>query len=454
MESKQEQPPGDDTPVEIAEDTAHAPDASQEAPAPEPTAAIPSEDSAATAAEPSVNPFADVEDATEIPDKYLTIFVDETEDSLDELAEILESGDSVDLANLLALGHRIKGSAASIGLNRAARMTHVMEDLIQDLRDQQQQPTAEMREVFQFVVDCLRDYLQALRERSSADRLAEAYLKLQAIDEAFRANTASSESAEDENVSTEATEEAQTGELTLDDVLNEFAERVRPLINGEHRTIFGVLRFMPQLPLVGIKARLIMDRLADVGQIFETDPAEDTLEDAPGLDHLCFALITNENENAIHSRLLADGVLEVRLLAAELNGATADQPTGQHDSTASPTPTGAANGASADSKPNAPNGETMEKPTAKPAEAKEKKDRPIETIRVDIDRLDHLMNQAGQLVINKARFARLGEQFKSIEAHKQSSHTLQNASTLLDKIAADVESAEPGKNFGLVPEFD
>jgi two-component system chemotaxis sensor kinase CheA len=43
-------------------------------------------------------------------------------------------------------------------------------------------------------------------------------------------------------------------------------------------------------------------------------------------------------------------------------------------------------------------------PATEPAEAKSKV---IETVRVDIERLDHLMNLAGELVVNKARFVQL-----------------------------------------------
>src|SRR5262249_34878722 len=45
--------------------------------------------------------------------------------------------------------------------------------------------------------------------------------------------------------------------------------------------------------------------------------------------------------------------------------------------------------------------------TAEPAEAKAKL---AETVRVDIERLDNLMNLAGELVVNKARFVQIARQ--------------------------------------------
>jgi two-component system chemotaxis sensor kinase CheA len=44
---------------------------------------------------------------------------------------------------------------------------------------------------------------------------------------------------------------------------------------------------------------------------------------------------------------------------------------------------------------------------------------PTETLRVDIEQLDELMNLSGQLVINKARFAQFGAQLKTLRASKR-----------------------------------
>jgi len=84
-----------------------------------------------------VDYFADLSDETESPSKYLSVFIDETEISLDELTEALlaiEKGPSPEAIQTLQITfHRIKGSAASIGLRRPAKLAHLMEDLLQNL---------------------------------------------------------------------------------------------------------------------------------------------------------------------------------------------------------------------------------------------------------------------------------------------------------------------------------
>ena len=82
------------------------------------------------------DPFGGIKDDDEIPDKYLSMFVDEAEASLDALTSgllALEGGASGgDLKSLLGTAHKIKGSAASVGLNRAAKLAHLMEDLLEN----------------------------------------------------------------------------------------------------------------------------------------------------------------------------------------------------------------------------------------------------------------------------------------------------------------------------------
>ena len=83
------------------------------------------------------DPLEGIKDEDDIPDNYLSMFVDEAEASLDALTSgllALEGGGSGgDLKSLLGTAHKIKGSAASVGLNRAAKLAHLMEDLFENV---------------------------------------------------------------------------------------------------------------------------------------------------------------------------------------------------------------------------------------------------------------------------------------------------------------------------------
>ena len=92
------------------------------------------------------DPFAAIGDEQEISPKYLAIYIDEADLSLDELTETLlalEGGGSrAAVEKLLVTAHRIKGSSAALGLNRGAKLAHLMEDLLQELVELRRRPFA------------------------------------------------------------------------------------------------------------------------------------------------------------------------------------------------------------------------------------------------------------------------------------------------------------------------
>ena len=79
--------------------------------------------------------------------------------------------------------------------------------------------------------------------------------------------------------------------------------------------------------------------------------------------------------------------------------------------------------------------------------------RPTETLRVDIDRLDQLMNLAGQLVISKARFSQIGDSLKACVGGKQSLQTMNSVFSSLNRIASATVDAS-GEKSQLLAEFD
>ena len=86
-----------------------------------------------------VDLIAPIQDDAEIPEKYLSIFIDEADSTIDEIADTLlthddESDNSIN-NHLLICAHRIKGSAAAVGFHRPAKLAHFMEDILQELND-------------------------------------------------------------------------------------------------------------------------------------------------------------------------------------------------------------------------------------------------------------------------------------------------------------------------------
>ena len=109
-----------------------------------------------------------IEDEVGVADKYIPIFIDEAGLSLDRLAETLlaieHGGNQESLKTLLHVAHQVKGSAATVGLNRPAKLAHLMEDLLQNLVNSAGVLSAEATDALLKCTDKLRQYLDNLKK--------------------------------------------------------------------------------------------------------------------------------------------------------------------------------------------------------------------------------------------------------------------------------------------------
>jgi two-component system chemotaxis sensor kinase CheA len=419
------------TPAETA--AAAVPPAASEPAAPRPAAQP--QPSARTPATPPVaadDPFAGVQDEAEINGKYLSIFLDEAALSLDSLTETLLALERTQtreaIENLLMVSHRIKGSAASVGLNRAAKLAHLMEDLLQDLRNNDRRLSPEMADAMLKCTDALRQYCDDLRKGGGQvvpfGEYAKTLLAARGAAPAAEKTPPAKDASRPAVVHPAADREASAG---ISDELRCEVARVAPTAG-----LIGEVRFQPGLALVGLKARLIYEKLLNLGEIGYFQPPAEQLDDLEELDAVSFALSTDRSLEAVRAQLRVAGVqhVTVEALAAQKAETPAEHHEAEKDETA---PMEAARPAIA------------REPAERSAAAKGRTSdsgKPNETLRVDIERLDQLMNLAGQLVINKAHFSQIGDSLKSVLNTKHSLSLLDRAYGTLDAMISPGSSRE------------
>ncbi len=397
---------------------------------------------------PMIDPFADIENEAEISTKYLGIFIDETDLALDSLTETLLAleggGDRESIATLLVTSHRIKGSAASIGLNRAAKLAHLMEDQLQHLSDTNGSLSPELTDAMLRATDGLRSFLGNLKHGSIGEDnfsiLASGLLAAQNSGSPQTAATEPAAVAMPDVCGEPPADVAQAEPLQVDDELRNKAWRNVP--DGT-RGFVGRVRFQQNLPLVGLKAQLIHEKLANLGKIccFIPDPA--TLDDLDTIDVIEFGVVTEQDVQHVQQQLRIGGVEDA---VCEAMSPTT-KPEIARESPSSPAgakPSVPTARRPARPEPAAEVDEAGDTPTRKTAAAVQRKERaaeansgnrPTETLRVDIDRLDQLMNLAGQLVISRARFTQIGERLKASISGKHSAQVLNSIVAALNKIA-------------------
>jgi two-component system, chemotaxis family, sensor kinase CheA len=363
--------------------------------------------------------FAGLEDDREGAAQYLSIFIDEAQTTVDELIEALlaleTGGGKKQVEQLFIAAHRMKGSAASIGLNRIAKLSHLMEDLLQTLVDKGCIPTPQITDALLSCTDGLRQSINTLQSGEIAeDRFPDLAQELSA---AIAASTdvvvlpAAPAASPPTNLppSVPSKETPELPSVPAAEISDSLRRRLANMVLVEQRddVVIGQIVFEANLPLVGLKAQLLASKLANVGEIRHLNPPADAMEALEEIGSIEFAVVTNKTPDVVQGLLQVAGVASVLVEPLERRQAQA----------AAPTETRAA------------------EPAAKPAE----------TLRVDIERLDELMNLAGQLVIGKARITQIGDKLKKSVAEKNFGDThdgvadLFEAIHLLDRISDGIQ---------------
>ncbi len=355
--------------------------------------------------------------------EYLQTFLDETEEQLDDLVETLlalerNAASASDLNEAFRLIHSIKGSAGMMGFGNITVLTHHLENRFDRFRSGVAKLDEPTMNLVLRCIDFLRQCNHRLRIGEQLGSATDLLEELKTLEEL----AVSSQKQQVRTISDNPAVDSPTSAPMVGLQTGDFG-------NAE---VCVVVRFVTGLQLADLKAQLIVNRLAGLGEVKFTEP---DLENYSELDELSVFKVWID-PHAAHDRLRAaadvDGVADIEIEGggptqvapqSEAEGHPAPQalsPTSSDSpSVESPSSANAAKRHSIPlvATPAAPARDMVElacAPTETVAEStssvKEKSAKISETMRVDIDRLDNLMNLAGELVVNRARFTQISGQ--------------------------------------------
>jgi two-component system chemotaxis sensor kinase CheA len=305
--------------------------------------------------------------------QMLPLYLDETDEYIaamnDALLRLEQSPDDVPALNeVFRYAHSIKGSSTLMGFESVKQLTHNLETIFDQLRGNQRALDLPVLQLAFRCLDALRDFHQGLRATGEGG-----------IDLA--------------GLTAEVVEHlggpAPTRTVT---VAERVAAIVEPEAGPEESTVALRVRFEAGIHLADMKARLVLSRLATAARVIKCEPPADQLEEVEHLRAIIVWLATDAPFEQVRALADVDGVRSIERIDAEPAESAEGPIAGPAPEPERSEPPEAAVGAA--------------EPPA-PTEGEGKRTRIAETIRVDIDRLDGLMNLAGELVINKARFVQV-----------------------------------------------
>jgi len=428
--------------------------------------------------------------------ELLPFYLDETDEHIAALNDALlrleqDPTDVKALQEAFRMFHSIKGAAVVMGFVPVNQLTHHLESLFEQLRSRKRELDRPTLDLTFRCLDELRDYHRNLRAQGEgavdlSGLIAEVVNFLKATAPAERAGAGHPPARTTSPVPAAAPEPSRAA-ISPPPAVSPDVPIAAPAVGSmatparfeEPGRITLVVVFEPNLPLVDMKARLVLNRLSTKARILSTDPSAEQLDVVEQLTQLTVCLVTESDLGELRGLADVEGVAEIRLeppSSTELIGAEAAI-AGQTAAKPSPTP---------ESDPGRPavispatveppyveleettvttpelapvpalataNGPDAEPAAAKPAGAPPKP-KIAETIRVDSDRLDYLMNLAGELVITKARFVAitrgLEELFRGSSAPALASDTRERLESItrgLDGLA-EIKSGSSGDSL-------
>ncbi len=313
------------------------------------------------------------------------------EESLEGL-DIMESGllsldcGTVDTETINAIfraAHSIKGGSATFGFTQVAEFTHAMETLLDEMREGRRQVTQASVGVLLRAVDCLREMIAVQRDGGSMDEQVAA--QVQGEMEALLGKT-----GDDDPIDVAGNDHGSPDEAA-----------------AACRTWLIDFRPHPDLLQTGNDPALLFRELATMGDL-EVEVDDAALPPFPGFDaeqcHLKWRLklTTTAGEDAI--REVFEWVEDVCDL--EISALSPSRP--------------------ADAGPQQDRSDPprQEPPCEEPGKAQRaapaKKPKPTESgsIRVSIDKIDHLINMVGELVITQSMMGNLDGGFEDFDINR------------------------------------
>lgn len=332
--------------------------------------------------------------------QYLEIFIDESAEHIQTLSDCimtLESEpDNKDTINeLFRAAHSLKGMAGTMGFKRMQHLTHDMENVFQEVRSEKIAVDSEMIDLLFKCLDAIDAYLENIKATSDEGTEDNELIIKSLNDFIAKAN---GETPAEEPAPSSAPAEEESAEAVRKKYLHiELNDQEREALNAAKEAgqrIYGVtILIQKECLLKAARAFLVFRAVEAFGQILVYRPNSQDIEDEKFDLDFSFYVATSEDFDRI--RVAAGNVSEIEeVFGEELTDFSLPSEDGQEEK-ALP----AASDASAKPQEAAKAEET--KKTAAPAKKAAAKPVTNRTVRVDIEKLDELMNQVSELIIAK-----------------------------------------------------
>ena len=356
--------------------------------------------------------------------QYMDMFLDESHEHLQSLNEGLlrleENMEEISVVNdIFRNAHTLKGMSATMGFAKIAELTHEMEDVLDLVRKEQLKLNEDIMDTLFKCLDSLEQMVDSVGNGEAEDvvDVSDLVAKLSAISKGTPPPAAPPVVVG--AAAAPAADDASGGagsDLGIDDIDLDVMKKAK----DAGMNVFHVkVTLMESCVLKAARSVMVMHALDEIGDVIKSVPPAEDLEQEKFERSFDIVVATASDAEAVTNAV--DTVSEIEDIGVEeLDPDALAKP-------AEPAPAApAAAAAPAPKKAAAP----AKKEGAKAAAPK--KQHQSQSVRVDIEKLDTLMNLMGELVINKVRLEQIGQ------THRMSD--LMETLEQMDRVTGDLQN--------------
>ncbi|GEM00791.1 two-component system, chemotaxis family, sensor kinase CheA [Halolactibacillus halophilus] len=336
--------------------------------------------------------------------EYLDVFIEESKEHIqalnDHLLTLEKNPEDVSIVNeIFRSAHTLKGMSATMGFQDLADLTHKMENVLDAIRNHKVKLNEAMLDVIFKAVDALEAMVLDIIDGGEGKKDVKGLVnQLEAMEKGENVEAASS------LVSTEVTNKSVNTDVTLDEfeltVLQQSAE-------GGFNNYQVTVTLQETTLLKAARVYMVFEILEKLGEVIKSTPSVPELEEEKFDYSFTVVLVTKDSAEDVSAKI--NKVSEIDTVEVEelkIQAYDRDETTSVSNDTKAPT--------EQDS--------SEEEQSTSTANTKKKSQLSSKTIRVNIDRLDALMNLFEELVIDRGRLEQISATLKNNELQETVEH--------------------------------
>ncbi|NWN96436.1 MAG: chemotaxis protein CheA [Bacillus sp. (in: Bacteria)] len=351
--------------------------------------------------------------------QYLEVFIEESREHIqscnENLLKLENDPDNLELINeVFRSAHTLKGMSATMGFEDMANLTHQMENVLDGVRNGKYKFSSELLDIIFMAIDHLESMVNSIAAGGEGkEDVSDAINKLKMIESGKIVN-------QSDTTQTAEIDQANISKTNLN--YDQFEITVLEQANEQGYKVYEVSIFIrPDCLLKAARVYMVFDVLEKIGDIIKSVPNVEQLEEEQFDNEFVVTIVTHDSMEDIEKKVMKVSEIEkvtvVPLKISDLKKVNNEDSSDEQKNVSQ-------------------NVEGQKKKEA--SSAKKTTDKKItlsnKTIRVNIERLDALMNLFEELVIDRGRLDQIAKELN----HQELSETVEKMSRVTNDLQSVV----------------